>query len=271
MIGDDRFEAAWSQHGSSVLRYCVYSTGTREAGEDVAAETFARFLDKGAAFAEVHLAAAPPVPDAEALARAERKQTWEDWIDVDRRVTRTEARELPGGRLNELGVRVGNMRRFMAVQYELDLKKNEYVCNGIDQVIEMPDTTPITSPGGGMVDLLRTALASGEAKQVGREVIDGREYWVVELSRQPEGDEFPTVVRATMRVGDYHLRSFEQRSQQRNGNGHGSGSMVLEYTVWEVLDRAALPVDFFSLDAPVKAAKPGTVIETREEPDWDAP
>ncbi|MDO8964429.1 MAG: sigma-70 family RNA polymerase sigma factor [Coriobacteriia bacterium] len=49
MVTDDRFEAAWSGYGSSVLRYCVYSTGTREAGEDVAAETFARFLAKGAA------------------------------------------------------------------------------------------------------------------------------------------------------------------------------------------------------------------------------
>ncbi|MDO8964428.1 MAG: hypothetical protein Q7W30_08070 [Coriobacteriia bacterium] len=199
----------------------------------------------------------------------ERRQTWEDWIDVDRRVTRMEARELPTGRLGELSVRVGNFRRLMAVQYGLDLKKNEYVCLGVEQIIEMPDTTPITSPGGGLVDLLRTTLASGEARQVGREVIDGQEYWVVELSRQLDGEEFPTVLRATMRVGDYRLKSFEQRSEQRNGNGHGSGSMVLEYTVWEVLERSAIPADFFSLDAPIKAAKPGTKIETREEPNWD--
>lgn len=44
---DERFESAWSAYGPAVLRYCTYSTGSSDAGEDVAAETFARFLDKG--------------------------------------------------------------------------------------------------------------------------------------------------------------------------------------------------------------------------------
>lgn len=46
-MDDSRFESAWSSHGAAVLRYCTYSTGSRDAGEDVAAETFARFLAKG--------------------------------------------------------------------------------------------------------------------------------------------------------------------------------------------------------------------------------
>lgn len=46
-MDDARFEAAWSAHGSAVLRYCTYSMGSRNEGEDVAAETFARFLAKG--------------------------------------------------------------------------------------------------------------------------------------------------------------------------------------------------------------------------------
>lgn len=46
-MDDTRFERAWSAYGSAVLRYCTYSTGSCDAGEDVAAETFARFLAKG--------------------------------------------------------------------------------------------------------------------------------------------------------------------------------------------------------------------------------
>lgn len=44
---DERFESAWSAHGPAVLRYCTYSTGSSQEGEDVAAETFIRFLAKG--------------------------------------------------------------------------------------------------------------------------------------------------------------------------------------------------------------------------------
>lgn len=46
-MDDARFEAAWSAHGPAVLRYCTYSMGSAQEGEDVAAETFARFLAKG--------------------------------------------------------------------------------------------------------------------------------------------------------------------------------------------------------------------------------
>lgn len=44
---DERFESAWSAYGPAVLRYCTYSTGSSDTGEDVAAETFARFLARG--------------------------------------------------------------------------------------------------------------------------------------------------------------------------------------------------------------------------------
>jgi RNA polymerase sigma-70 factor (ECF subfamily) len=46
-VDDDRFGSAWSAHGPAVLRYCTYSTGSSQEGEDVAAETFIRFLAKG--------------------------------------------------------------------------------------------------------------------------------------------------------------------------------------------------------------------------------
>ena len=46
-VDDGRFESAWSAYGAAVLRYCAYSTGSSHTGEDVAAETFARFLARG--------------------------------------------------------------------------------------------------------------------------------------------------------------------------------------------------------------------------------
>jgi len=46
-VDDQKFETAWSTHGPAVLRYCTYSTGSSHEGEDVAAETFIRFLAKG--------------------------------------------------------------------------------------------------------------------------------------------------------------------------------------------------------------------------------
>jgi RNA polymerase sigma-70 factor, ECF subfamily len=46
-VDDEKFESAWSAHGPAVLRYCTFSTGSSQEGEDVAAETFIRFLAKG--------------------------------------------------------------------------------------------------------------------------------------------------------------------------------------------------------------------------------
>lgn len=46
-MDDARFESVWGAYGPAVLRYCTYSTGSSQEGEDVAAETFARFLAKG--------------------------------------------------------------------------------------------------------------------------------------------------------------------------------------------------------------------------------
>ena len=37
-MDDERFESAWSAHGPAVLRYCTYSTGSSQEGEDIAAE-----------------------------------------------------------------------------------------------------------------------------------------------------------------------------------------------------------------------------------------
>lgn len=46
-MDDAKFEEAWSACGPAVLRYCTYSTGSPQDGEDVLVETFARYLAKG--------------------------------------------------------------------------------------------------------------------------------------------------------------------------------------------------------------------------------
>jgi RNA polymerase sigma factor (sigma-70 family) len=53
-VDDDRFESVWSKHGPAVLRYCTYSTGSPQEGEDIAADTFIRFLAKGDRVAPEH-------------------------------------------------------------------------------------------------------------------------------------------------------------------------------------------------------------------------
>lgn len=46
-MDDQRFESAWEAHAAAVLRYCTYSLGSQQEAEDVAAETFERFITKG--------------------------------------------------------------------------------------------------------------------------------------------------------------------------------------------------------------------------------
>jgi RNA polymerase sigma-70 factor (ECF subfamily) len=47
MVQDGRFEEVYAAYGPAVLRYCTYSVGARHTAEDLAAETFARFLERG--------------------------------------------------------------------------------------------------------------------------------------------------------------------------------------------------------------------------------
>jgi RNA polymerase sigma factor (sigma-70 family) len=51
LVDERSFESAWRTHGASLLRYCRFAIGSPDAGEDIAAETFARFLRRGDAVA----------------------------------------------------------------------------------------------------------------------------------------------------------------------------------------------------------------------------
>ncbi len=43
-MDDARFEREWQAHSRAVTNYCVFSAGSREDGEDIAAEVFSRLL-----------------------------------------------------------------------------------------------------------------------------------------------------------------------------------------------------------------------------------
>jgi RNA polymerase sigma-70 factor (ECF subfamily) len=47
MVDADRFERVWTACAAEIFRYCEFSCGSRHAAEDLAAETFARFLSRG--------------------------------------------------------------------------------------------------------------------------------------------------------------------------------------------------------------------------------
>jgi RNA polymerase sigma-70 factor (ECF subfamily) len=47
MVDAERFERVWTACAAKIFRYCEFSSGSRQAAEDLVAETFARFLSRG--------------------------------------------------------------------------------------------------------------------------------------------------------------------------------------------------------------------------------
>lgn len=89
MVESGVFERAYAAHGASVLRYATYSAGSRQAAEDIAAEAWARYLEKGA-----------HVP-------TERVEAW--LIRVTRNLCASHHRARARGRLLELRAREGEL------------------------------------------------------------------------------------------------------------------------------------------------------------------
>jgi len=46
-MSDSWFEDAWREHSRAAIRYCVFATGSRDDGEEIAAETSSRLLGSG--------------------------------------------------------------------------------------------------------------------------------------------------------------------------------------------------------------------------------
>jgi hypothetical protein len=193
-----------------------------------------------------------------------RQQTWEVWQDAERGLMRNEVRE-PDGTISELGVIANGIYRSMGSQMRLDLEKRAYVRVGVDQIGEMAADTQISIADGGLVDRARAALLSGEAVVKGEPTIDGDAYWDVELTQSDNllAGMNPAVIRAVFRKSDYRPKRLQVSESGVNGNGRITMTTTLAYETWETLRPEDLPADFFSLDAPVEAALPGTKIEKR--------
>ena len=194
-----------------------------------------------------------------------REQIWEDWTDVERKASRISVTETADGKLTQFSVRNGDLNRTWARDFELDSKKNAFVRGEGEQILEGPAVGEVMSPAGALVEELRTALESGEAKVVDRITQEGVDHWIVEWTLPSELGGEPTVVKATLRTNDYALRRLEISDRGKNGDGNWEAKSVWVWDTWEAVSRSSLPSDTFSLDAPIKQAKPGTKIEYREQ------
>lgn len=194
-----------------------------------------------------------------------REQTWEDWTDVERKASRISVTETADGKLTQFTVRNDNLVRTWAQDFELDLKRRAFVRHEGEQILEGPATGEVMSPAGALVERLRTALGTGEAQVVDRLEQDGVDHWVVEWTFPSQLGGEPTVIRAMLRTSDYALRRLEINDRGKNGDGNWEAKSVWVWDMLEAVERSSLPSDTFSLEAPVKHAKPGTKIEYRAE------
>jgi len=195
-----------------------------------------------------------------------RRQVWEDWIDVERQETRGQVIELSDGKVAELSVRTGGRSRVYSASFKLDTEKHAYVRLRAEQLMEGPATDEITSPAGPVIDQMRAAIESGQAKVVDRITENGEDLWVVEWEVPADEGGEPTTVKATLRTDDYAPRHLEITARGKNGNGHWTGTDSWDWDVWETVDRSSLPADFFSLEAASELARPDTKIEVLPQP-----
>lgn len=185
-------------------------------------------------------------------ARYDMDQRWSTWIDPAGKRIRDESTNIGDGSLDGLTIRVGD--RILLFQNNV-----RYGTGKKQQLVEWSKTTdPFGSMMGILIDQLRAVIADGSAKVTGSKTIDGQEYWVVEYS--PEKGSMLTV---TMRKSDYRLKTMARESSGKNGNGKWTGTDRFEFETMEQVEPGSLPADFFSFDAVIAAAEPGTPIDKR--------
>lgn len=188
------------------------------------------------------------------------RMSWESWIDVERQLSRSEMRAEDGS-IAELGVQSGKLVRMLGRDGKLDEKTGQSVPLGY-RVVQYEAPVPMDSPGGPLVDALRDGLASGEARVTDKQTIDGDEYWVVYMKKNPEGSDYPVTLRATMRVGDYALKDVEMVTEGGDGKGATwSDTLRIEFSEWKTVSRDSLAKDFFAIDSADKAAPADAVID----------
>lgn len=177
-------------------------------------------------------------------------QRWLIWADADGKRVREEFRDRRDGSLDELRVRA-NDRLTVFISDE----------GGKPRLFEQDmSTQPIDTALGDMVGYMRSRIADGTAKVTGTRKIEGEAYWVVEW----KADEGDIAITATMRKSDYRLKTWAQDVTYDGKHGlTGTQEERVTFETVEQLEPGSLPDGFFSRNAVIVAATPGTPLEKR--------
>jgi hypothetical protein len=173
------------------------------------------------------------------------------------------------GELSGLTVSAGGTSLLWGAGLASDEKSGRIVRTGEDQLLQGRYEGPARGIGSSYVEQLRDALERGKARATGRISEAGVEYWVVEYDPSADHDDLgeEILVTAQMRTSDYALKRLAvERRGENLGDGRYTWTDAFEWDAWGPVDRNSLQDGFFSLDAPVKQAKPGTKIEYEQVP-----
>lgn len=187
----------------------------------------------------------------------------EEWIDMNRSVSRGEVRSPETGALEELTVAANGVVRSLGRDGGYDEKTREFV-PGSWRLAQYDNPGDIT-PTGGLLDWLREGIETGDAQVVDRITLRGEEFWVVE--RVVEDDDPKTgssrqVYRGTMAVDDYVLRELSiERESDHPVDGKGWETITVLFSVWETVERGSLSADFFDPNQVDKAAPSKTIVD----------
>lgn len=178
-------------------------------------------------------------------------QRWSTWVDSDGDRIREEFVNRADGSRSELRIRAND--RLTVLLSSAD--------DGTVRLFDQDmSTRPVATTMDDMVGYMRARIADGSAKVTGMRLVDGEEYWVVEW----ESDEGDIAITVTMRTSDYRPKTWMQDVVVEGGAGpSGTQEERVTFETVEQLDPGSLPGDFFSRDAVLQAAKPGTPVEAR--------
>jgi hypothetical protein len=186
-------------------------------------------------------------------------QSWaaDEWLDVDRKLDRTENRPIGGGALTEMTVSNGVRQHWYAAPSS--------IASGalIDRKLGSWETAEIGL--AGTFGVLRDGIADGKARILSQPTVDGQSCWEVELDGPSDGTSRQRVI-ALMRKSDFHpLRLTMIEEGVTATHAKTLGTIEIRVLTWEELDRGSLPADFFDLGQVDKVAPEGTPRETRNQ------
>lgn len=132
---------------------------------------------------------------------------------------------------------------------------------------------PLGTQIGYITDYVRQAIADGDAKVAGTEIVDGEECWVVKIDEDAIAKRYwkkgdpkidprgYSIVTVTLRKSDYLVKTWARDAVGYNGNGKTTTTQRAYIDSWDYLDPSAVDPSMFSIDAVIKLAPPGTKFD----------